>query len=222
MKKWRLITITAILGAIIILIGSDWFAWGPEKPYPLSRTGMWNPESPFFHRFALQEQSNGLLSSLSILTTIYLSGILAMYAFPKKVRRMEIFLSAGSRFLVKIALLGFLISIMIFTIGLSSSVTMETFPLAIFLGSILFISAFLGDVSLAYALGHNLVIRAGWEKVSPILTYLLGLILLYALAKIPYLGIPVRVIILMIGVGLITSTRFGSGKPWSLSALHED
>ncbi len=222
MKKWRYITITAILGAIIILIGSDWFAWEPVKFFQFSRTETWNPEAPFFHRFAFQEENNGWLSSFSILATIYLSGILALYAFPEKIRHMEIYLSVGGRNLIRITLLGLLISIVVFTIGLSSSLTMETFPLAVFLGSILFISAFLGFVSLAYALGHLLTIRAGWDKVSPILAYLLGLTLLFALAKIPYLGLPMRLIVLMTGVGLITGTRFGSGKPWSLSALHEE
>jgi hypothetical protein len=222
MKKWRSVTIAAILGAFIILIGSDWFAWEPERPFRFSGAELWTPESSFFHRFALQEQGNGLLSSFSVLATIYLSGILTMYAFPEKIRRMEIYLAPGRRILLKITLLGLLISIVIFTIGLSSSLTMETFPLAIFLGSILFISAFLGFVSLAYALGHHLLIRSGWDKVSPVLTYLLGLTLLFGLAKIPYLGIPLRLITLLIGVGLITATRFGSGKPWNLSALHDE
>lgn len=222
MNKWRTITIAAILGAIIILIGSNWFAWEPERLFQLSRAEMWTPESSYFHRFASQEQNNGLLSTFSILASIYLSGILAMYAFPEKIRQMELYLISDRRILIKVTLLGLLISIVIFTIGLSSSLTMETFPMAIFLVGILFISAFLGFVSLAYALGHHLLIRAGWDKVSPILTYLLGLTLLFALAKIPYLGIPVRLIILLIGVGLITATRFGSGKPWNLSSLLEE
>jgi hypothetical protein len=135
---------------------------------------------------------------------------------------MESSLKDGSRNLIKITLLGLLITVVIFTIGLSSSLTMTTFPLAIFLGSILFIGAFLGLVSLAYALGHYLILQAGWEKLSPLLTYMVGLLLLAALANIPYLGILVRLIIVMIGIGLTTSTRFGSGKPWSLSARYEE
>jgi len=222
MKKWRTITIAAILGAIIILVSSNRFAWEPSTLFQRSNPGIWTPESPFFHRFALQEQDNGLLAIFSILATIYLAGILAIYAFPAKIRRMESSLKDGSRNLIKITLLGLLITVVIFTIGLSSSLTMTTFPLAIFLGSILFIGAFLGLVSLAYALGHYLILQAGWEKLSPLLTYMVGLLLLAALANIPYLGILVRLIIVMIGIGLTTSTRFGSGKPWSLSALYEE
>ena len=131
MKKWRAIVFTAILGALIILIGSSRIAWQPASLVQRSSPPFWNPESPLLHRFALQNQSNSLLATFSILATIYLSGILAMYAFPEKIRRMEIGLAAGSRYLVKITLLGFLVSVVIFTIGVSSSLAMGTFPLAI-------------------------------------------------------------------------------------------
>jgi hypothetical protein len=135
---------------------------------------------------------------------------------------MEQALSASPGSLVRLVALGLLASLFLVVLSLSSALTMGTFPLVILLGGILFFSSFFGYIALSYTLGHALLSKAAWEHLSPVYSFLTGLLVLFAFGQIPYVGLILGALFFMIGIGVVIVTRFGSGYSWNLGPLLED
>ena len=218
MNRWRITIVLLIALSIFLILGSAWFEWGPWNAYR-DIMESWRPENAYARNYP---EVPPILRAVGALFTLFLSGILALFVFPAQVRRMEIAYSSSGIALVRMAILGLLTGILLAAIAISSALTMGTFPLTIILGSVLFLSGFLGVVALAYTLGRILLARADWNYLSPIYALLLGLLILFALGEIPYLGIVLQILFGSLGVGVIIITRFGTGRPWNLSALTED
>lgn len=220
MNRWRIIIIGLVFASLFLVLAATWFGWEPWSSFRFLRDRTWMPEGAFIqHPWTLQ--SYPLLSGIGVLFTFYLSGILALFAFPRQIRRMEQALEEPSLGLLRLVLIGLLAGILMVIIAISSALVMGTFPLTIFLGSVLFLSGFIGYVVLAYALGHALFVRAAWN-FSPIYSLLLGLLILFALGEIPFVGIILKVIFASLSVGVVIATRFGTGRPWNLSPLWEE
>jgi hypothetical protein len=99
---------------------------------------------------------------------------------------------------------------------------MSTFPLIFILALVLFISAFSGFLALSYALGHQLMQKADWGDSSPLYGLFLGILILFALSQVPFLGILIQILAISLGMGCVIATRFGTGQSWNLSALYEE
>jgi hypothetical protein len=220
MNRWRITIIVLVFASFFLLVARTWFGWEPWSSFRFLRDRTWLPNGTFVqHPWTLQ--SYPLLSGIGVIFTFYLSGILALFAFPGQIRRMEQALEGPSAGLLRLLLIGLVTGILIAVIAISSALMMGTFPLTIFLGSILFLSGFVGYVALAYALGHALFVRAAWGR-SPMYSLLLGLLILFALGEIPLAGIILKVIFASLSVGVVIATRFGTGRPWNLSPLWEE
>jgi len=57
---------------------------------------------------------------------------------------------------------------------------------------------------------------------SPLFGLFLGLLILFALSRIPLLGILITILYVSLGMGCVIATRFGTGQSWNLSALTEE
>jgi hypothetical protein len=84
------------------------------------------------------------------------------------------------------------------------------------------LTSIIGTAGLGFALGRLITIRCGWKIESPLLIFGLGTLTLTLLFRLPYLGIGFMILTLLTGLGLITTTRFGSGKAWTLEPLLEE
>jgi uncharacterized protein YjeT (DUF2065 family) len=217
-NRW-IIAILAIT-SVLIIYASTWFGWAPWNT--LQRLhGDWTL-LPDYVRAPSEIPPSTILSALTTLLTMFLTGTLVLLLFPDRIRRMEKALHTSPAGLLRLTLIGLLAGVVIAAIGISAALTMSTFPLIFILGIILFISAFSGFLALSYALGHQLMQVAGWADSSPLYGLLLGLLILFALSRVPILGIVLQVLFISLGIGCVMATHFGTGQSWNLSALNEE
>ncbi len=153
---------------------------------------------------------------------MFLTGTLVLLLFPDRIRRMEKALHTSPTGLLRLTLFGLLTGIVMAAIGISAALTMSTFPLIFILAIALFVSAFSGFLTLSYTLGHQLMQEAGWGDSSPLYGLFLGLLILFALSQVPFLGILLQIFYVSLGMGCVIATRFGTGQSWNLSALYEE
>lgn len=220
MNLWRLTVILLVLASLFLLLAATLFGWEPWDSFRLLR-GEWDRE-PIYMRHSRTMFPPTLLTVLSALFTLSLSGILVLFTFPAQIRRLEKAFSNTLRGLVRLAVLGLLTTILVIAVGVSSALTMGTFPLTIFLGSILFLCGFVGSVALAYTLGRELLTRADWDHLSPLYALLVGLLILFSLSRLPFVGIVFTIVFTCTGIGGMIATRFGSGLLWDLSPLKDE
>lgn len=219
MNRWKIAIILLIAASGVILVAASQYGWEPWSTYR-SLIRSVRPSPPFEIR--PQDERYAMLSGLAAFTTMYLSGILVLFAIPARVRRMELAFHAPTRGLIRLVALGLLAGLLMAVVGLSSALTWSTFPMMIFLGSVLFLSAYSGFISLAYSLGRQLLVRAEWGQLSPLFALFVGLLILYGLSQLPLVGDIVKIISITLGMGAIIATRFGSGKAWNLNPLTEE
>jgi hypothetical protein len=219
MKAGKWLIVGLILLSFGILIGSGIvddkliqsiklpFGWGDAQV---------QAEHPFLHRPGM------LLASIGALFTLSLSSILVVYSIPMRIRRMADSIPNKWGGLIRLTLVGLLIEILVLTIGISSALMIGTFPLTILLIGGWFITSFIGLVALAFSLGRGLLRRTNWRLVSPLFPLLLGILSLFTLIRIPFLGGVFLVLFTSLGVGNAIVTHFGTGQDWNLNSLTEE
>ncbi len=216
MKRWKWIVVLLIILSLGLLVAMSLLAdrFAPYFAFP-ANWGIGQMQS----EHSLPGRPGNLVSSLSALFTLGISGILALYVAPERVRRVAD--SFSGKFL-RLALFGFLIGILVLVVGISSALMIGTFPITILLIGILFVAGLMGLVALAYAIGRSLLRRAGWQHGSPIYALLLGLLIIVALSRIPVLGVLLFLFFISLGLGAMISSHFGSGEPWTFKPLLEE
>lgn len=226
MRRWRWLVGLSALGALLLLAGSAWFAWDPWDLSRLFKDGRL-AAPPFVHRFSAGQAevpSGGLavLQAAASFFTMYLVGVLVLFIFPRQVGYIDRHLGQAPGSLPRQAALGLLVIVVFAGIMVSAALTTSTFPLTVFLVSLLFLCTIFGLVAVAYAVGRRLLARAGWESLSPLVALLLGLVLVFALSELPLLGLLVKAALASLAVGVVVFTRFGTGRGWNLSPLREE
>jgi MFS family permease len=216
MKRWKWIVVLLTILSLGLLVGmsllTDHFA--PHFSFPAS-WGIGQIQS----EHSLPGRPGNLVSSIGALFTLGISGILVLYVAPERVRRVA---NSFSGKYLRLALFGFLIGILALVVGISSALMIGTFPVTILLIGILFVAGLMGLVALAYAIGRNLLRRAGWQHGSPIYALLLGLLIIVGLSWIPVLGALLFLFFTSLGLGAMILSHFGSGEPWTLKPLLEE
>jgi hypothetical protein len=166
--------------------------------------------------------AGGIGLHLARLAGQYLLGVLVMFAAPRPVRRMADLVEPGGRQLLRFLAIGLLVAVLFVAVGVAAVLSMHTFPVPFLLVGIFFLIALGGTVGLTYALGRAAFRWGRLAEHSPLLSYGMGTLLLYALSQVPFLGPVVLLAAWSIGVGVVIATRFGSGRPWTLEPLMED
>jgi len=221
MNRWRILIVLLVLIALVLLILAAWLGWDVRSVSRLARGGGFI-QPLFSHRLATIHQVNPFFSTIGAFITLYLAGILVLLILPVQIHRMGQALSNSALRLLRIFLVGLLAAVLVGAIGIGSALAISTFPLTIILGGLLFVSGFVGFVAIAFTLGRALLRRAEWQQTSPLISLLLGLLLLYSLGEILLVGVLLNVVFISLGIGVVITTRFGSGVAWSLSPLKED
>jgi hypothetical protein len=224
MNRWRIVIVTLVILALLSMVLSALFfdsAWWRRS---LASLGAERAPHKAWRLALLQDVGvrANLASLFANLVTLFLFGVLTLYLAPGRIRHIAQELSTSWQRFVRFFAVGVLIMIFLSALGLLSLLTVQTMPLPIILGMVFLLAALSGMVALAYQLGKTLLIRAEWTGRSPLLSLALGTLILFALTNVPYFGGVLLILILLTGAGLSITTRFGSGKPWTLGPLMED
>jgi len=219
MNYWKLTVILLAVFAVALLAAATLFEWDRFDEFGWMDTDRFEQQRPpaFLH-----DRPPTLMTSLGAFFTFFLSGVFVLYLLPDHTKRIKQVLASSPGDLVRLTLSGLLAGVLLIAIGVSSALSMGTFPLILFLGSLLFLSTFLGFVALSYGLGNRLLRKAGWDHLSPIYALLLGLLVLFSISQIPYLGLLFQGLAASLSLGAVIATRFGTGRPWNLAPLLEE
>ena len=221
MNKWRVILITLIVLAFVVLIGAELIfdrplSWLPGREFLSQRHRV------FLERAGLEDLGRRMLVSFATLLSSFFLGSLILYAMPKRVKYIADGISlqpTKSRGYLGMGLVG---AVALGAIVLISLFSVFTFPASILILLILFTFTALGTVSISFQLGSWLLSCAEWNPKNPLISLGLGTFLIFSAIRIPYFGILFLFLIGLTGFGGALSTRFGSGKQWTLRPLMEE
>ncbi|MDP2728674.1 MAG: hypothetical protein Q8P59_14190, partial [Dehalococcoidia bacterium] len=100
------------------------------------------------------------------------------------------------------------------------AVVVSGLPYAVLVLAVLAVLTAVGVTAVALALGRWLSSLVG-AVASPLAQLLLGVLLVFPLTVLPYVGWAAAAVIASLGMGATVLTRLGSGRSWSLRALEE-
>lgn len=220
MNRWKWLPFILVAGLLALLVASALLTQQLAAYFPFLEN--LKSETERSQGGPFHSQPDALLSSLGALFTLSVGGILILYAIPARIHHLAGAFSGKAAKLLRLGLLGLLAELLVLAVAVTSALTLATFPLTILLVMALFAVGYVGFVALAFAIGRGLLRRAGWQQVSPIYPFLLGLLTLLALARLPFLGFVLFVGFSSLGLGATIATRFGSGETWTLTPLMED
>ena len=138
MNRNRWIIIFLVVASIMILWASTFFGWVPWSTFQ-RMSGNWSL-LPNYARAPTEIPASTVLSAFTTLLTMFLTGTLILLLFPRRIRRMEKVFHTSPAGLLRLMLFGLLTGVVMTTVGVSSALTMSTFPLIFILASILFLS----------------------------------------------------------------------------------
>ena len=216
MNKWRLVIIMIVLVSLVLIIGASIFNWNPWAS--LTGSADFRPGRPFL---IPHNNAPALVKILASFFATFLCSVIVLYLFPRKIFRMSGEFSLTSEILRQ-ALLGFLFFILIGIAAISAILSVFTVPLAVGLVALIFLSSFVGVTAFSLRLGRWLLENAGWIGNPPPLYLGLGLVILYALFNLPFVGIFLLIVIACIGLGATISTRFGTDQSWNFNSFVEE
>jgi hypothetical protein len=220
MNRWKWFLIVLVILSAAVVVASSFIPWPTFGQFSRVR-----------ENFQAMRASQGIpvldehfraVSSFSILFSLAIFGLLILFAVPQRIRRQVDRLPVTFLQLLRLMILGLLVTLVVLVTGLISVVALVTFPLAILLSFILMVACLMGFITLAFAFGRALIVRAGWRRPSPITAYLSGLLILFAGTRVPFVGPLFFIVLGSLGVGTTIVSNFGSGHPWNLNPLIEE
>jgi hypothetical protein len=161
----------------------------------------------------------GLLINL---TALFWGGVLVLYPLTSRVRTMADELKDSLRPLIRLTGLGLAILLAALLTAAAMALTPITAPMSFLILILVFLGSILGTTALGFALGRHIAVKCAWDLDSPLVIYGLGSLTLTLLYRLPYVGIGFIFLTFFIGLGLMMTTRLGSGQPWTLDPLLED
>ena len=217
-----------IIGAIAVVVVSTLVAGQLESgPLPGRILGLNFVLVPFgrglFGRFGPFGRHlagwRGLASALGAYCFLYLAGLLTLLAMPQRMRAVRDGFGSRPRNWLRLFGIGALAVLLVVLLAALGLITFALFPLPLVLITALVLAAWAGVVGLGLALGGGLRRAAGLATASPMFDFALGMLLIFALGRIPFAGWIIVLLISALALGAMIATRFGTDGIWSLAGL---
>ena len=166
----------------------------------------------------------GLLSVIGAYLFLYLSGVVILFLIPHQIGAMRnAFLPVDGRrawrnwlFFLGAGVLGILALSLLSVLGL---ITAAAFPLPLFMLALLLLVIWVGLITFGLVIGAGLHRLAGVSHAGPLGELALGLLVVFALGRLPYAGWPITLLMAALALGAVVATRLGYGGSWTLSEL---
>jgi len=182
---------------------------------PFSR-GLFGRFGPFGRHLA---GWRGLASALGAYCFLYLAGLLTLLAMPARLRAVRDGFGSSPRGWLRLFGIGALAVLLVVLLAALGLITFALFPLPLVLLTALVLADWAGVVGLGLALGGGVRRAAGLASASPMFDFALGMLLIFALGRIPLAGWIIVTLIGALALGAVIVTRFGAGGVWSLAGL---
>ncbi len=193
---------------------------GLERDAPQPRRGPDRDVNALLTPFGVYRSGPaGLLMVLVSLATFVTAGTVTLYLAPGRLSRVResLAVSRGNTLrLGTIGLLGYVLAgALLFVLVALVTGILFAFVLAVFLAT----ATFAGLVALALAVGRWLRTRVTPKASSPLADLLLGIMAVFPLGLIPWIGWIFVLVLCALGFGALVATKFGSEEGWSLEPL---
>jgi hypothetical protein len=162
----------------------------------------------------------GLASAAGAFCFLYLAGVLTLLALPRPLGAVRDAFGHAPGTWLRLFGVGALAALLVLLLAALGLFTFVVFPLPLVLITALVLAAWGGVTGLALALGGGLRRVAGLSIASPLLDFALGLLVVFALGRIPYAGWVIVALLGALALGAMVVTRFGAGGAWSLAELN--
>jgi len=220
MKRWKLLVILAAIVSVGIVAAASFLPRPDFAVRSLPHRDL--QEFQNYPIIPLLDKNTFIVSSIGMYFSLAIVGILVLFTVPRRIRRMAEVIPASFPQLLRLILLGLIVTVLVAAAGFFSVLAIGTFPLTILLLAGLFAAGLLGMVTTAYVFGRALTGRAGWRNLSPALSFLLGWLILFAPTRIPLAGGLLFLAYACLGLGVTVGSKFGSGEHWNLNSLMEE
>jgi hypothetical protein len=161
----------------------------------------------------------GLASALGAYCFLYLAGLLTLLALPRRLAVVRAAFTTSPRGWLRLFGIGALAGLLTLLLAALGLFTFALFPLPLLLVSLLVLAAWAGVAGLGLALGGGVRRAAGLASASPMFDFALGMLLIFALGRIPFAGWVIVTLIGAVALGAVVVTRLGTGGVWSLAEL---
>jgi hypothetical protein len=168
----------------------------------------------------------GVLSVIGAYLFLYISGLIVFFLIPRQMGVMRnAFLPAEAReawknwlFFLGVGILSLLALALLSALGL---LTAAAFPLPLFLLALLLLVIWIGLVTFGLVIGAGLRRLAGAQQAAPLGELALGLLVVFALGRLPFVGWLFTLLMAAISLGAVVATRLGFGGMWTLTGLEQ-
>ncbi len=186
---------------------------GGGLPWPLGRGGR-----ALGGVFALpHDWLGGVTLHLASLLTLLPAGFLVLYAMPARLGRIIGALGGGWRQWLRLVGLGLAAGLLALAFGVLSVLTIAGPPISLTLIALTYVGSLIGLVAVSLPLGRWISRRWGLAEQPPPVDLLAGLLGLFLISLIPFLGVAILAAAALLGLGATIQTRFGSSTLWTLS-----
>jgi len=163
----------------------------------------------------------GAASAVGSFIFLYLASALVLVVFPKPLRTIRDAFRGGPSQWLRLLMVGVLTALTFLLLTALGFSTSAAFPVPFVLVPFLVAIMWVGLVGLGLALGRGISRLAGLTRSSPVADLALGLLVMFALGRIPVAGWVFTVALAAPALGAVVLSRLGMGGSWSLAAFDE-
>ena len=167
------------------------------------------------HRAGIEGTSLYVASLVALLST----STLAMWLFPMRLGRLRQALCRSRRECLRVAAIGLLGYVVALMLGALLALMVTGIPMAVTLLIALVALTFFGLVAVGLALGRWALKRVNAGPASPLWELVAGMLILFPLSLLPFIGWPLIGLAAIFGFGAVLTTKFGSEEGWVLPAF---
>jgi hypothetical protein len=175
-----------------------------------------DPFAPGFAVLGIRRDSlGGFTVRLATLITLLIAGMVLLFLMPRRVGRIAAEIRGGWSWLLRLGLLGLAAVLLMGAFGVLSVITLAGTPIWLAVGALGYFGALIGIIGLSLPLGRWIGYRFGLAAQSPPIDLLAGLLGVFILNVLPFVGGLVLLVIGLLGLGVVLQTRAGSEHPWT-------
>jgi hypothetical protein len=159
----------------------------------------------------------GVVTAAASFSFLYLMSVLALFIFPRRLRRARDGLLSGGGPTLRLLAIGVLAGIAAGLLAILGAFAFVASPVSLLLLAGLLLAVWGGMVAVALAIGRAITRWAGLRTPSPVFDLTVGILVVFTLGRIPAAGWVFVAILGALALGVVIDSRFGAGGPWSLA-----
>jgi hypothetical protein len=175
-----------------------------------------------FERASKVSQLPSILGVMADFIAIFLAGFLSLHLIPGRLGEMGRSLDNSKFALFRMFFVGVMAFLLIIPAGIILSSSPTSFLFVFVLVIVTYTSGIMGVSGLVFRVGYEVGKRLNPTRDTPLVSLLFGTILFSAVINLPYLGGIIKFLLLVIGVGIVLATRYGSGRSWHIPAIYQE